>query len=171
MGSTRRCERRVWFRGQTTSEPSIHNIPILYGLRNCSGSQKRHFQRMKKTMFTRWRGWLCIPLHESIYVCGVMKVPIEFPRFPISFFFFFFFKCNLCNLNNGLRIIRGWRWRMSPRPTWKRVMSIMKRGPKPTSVICLDPNLNDDLPWDFFIISSKILGHACQCHCCMMSIL
>ena len=35
--SLRRCEWRVWFRGQTTSKPSIHTTPS-YGLRNCVGN-------------------------------------------------------------------------------------------------------------------------------------
>jgi hypothetical protein len=70
--SLRRSEWRVWFRGQTTSKPSIRNAPS-YGLQNCSGSPEIKlmadvFSRDEKSMFARWRGWLFIRLYESIHV-------------------------------------------------------------------------------------------------------
>ena len=45
----RRCEWRVWFRGQTASKPFVHGASS-YALRKLSGSpkEKTYFQRMKR---------------------------------------------------------------------------------------------------------------------------
>ena len=48
--SLRHYEWRVWFRGHTTSKPSIHNAPILWSTKlrqPKKNSQQKKFEQMK----------------------------------------------------------------------------------------------------------------------------
>ena len=85
--SLRRCEWRVWFPGQTTSKPSIHNAPS-HGLWNCSGILKKTSDGW---IFSRWNLNVCkmkgLIFHPVVWehLCGILKVPIGSPKFPMEF--------------------------------------------------------------------------------------
>ena len=76
--SLRRCEWRVWFRGQTTSKPSIHTTPS-YGLRNCVGNPEDktydqwHFSGWENHMW-KMKGLIVHPIMWE-HLCGIFKVP------------------------------------------------------------------------------------------------